>query len=38
MSDDWCLYLHDSKWNSISDVDGLTITKDIAKFIVHSIY
>ena len=32
------LYLLDSKCNSRSNVDGLTHTKTIAKFIVHSIY
>ena len=38
LSDDRRLYLHDNKRNSRSDVDGLTHTKTIAKFIVHSIY
>ena len=29
LSDDWRLYLHDSKWNSKSDVHGLTHTKQL---------
>ena len=37
LSDDRRLHLHDSKRNSRADVNGLTHTKQIAKFIVQSI-
>ena len=33
LSDDRCLYLHDSKWNSRSDVDGLTHTKQLLNLL-----
>ena len=33
LSDDRRLYLHDSKWNSRSDVDGLTHTKQLLNLL-----
>ena len=33
LSDDWRLYLHDSKWNSRSDVAGLTHTKQLLNLL-----
>ena len=33
LSDDRRLYLHDSKWNSGSDVDGLTHTKQLLNLL-----
>ena len=33
LSDDRRLYFHDSKWNSRSDVDGLTHTKQLLNLL-----
>ena len=38
LSDDRRLYIHDSKWNSRSDVDGLTHTKQLLNLLCINYY